>query len=158
MTTPSAPAFETARSGERDGRDCCAMSVSRLATSRIGTRWPRCPLRSMMVSPWYGATRPGRWAGSVARRRALTLSWRSGARRTPGCGTSARRRCSPAARSSSHQGFDGRPLLGSSQHKEQVREPERGRPSNRSEEHTSELQSRGHLVCRLLLEKKKKKK
>src|SRR5690625_5680796 len=30
------------------------------------------------------------------------------------------------------------------------------RPGERSEEHTSELQSRGHLVCRLLLEKKKK--
>src|SRR5215510_15481244 len=30
----------------------------------------------------------------------------------------------------------------------------RRRPA-RSEEHTSELQSRGHLVCRLLLEKKK---
>src|SRR5690625_5846236 len=30
-------------------------------------------------------------------------------------------------------------------------------PIQRSEEHTSELQSRGHLVCRLLLEKKKKK-
>src|SRR5258707_11948490 len=29
--------------------------------------------------------------------------------------------------------------------------------SNRSEEHTSELQSRQYLVCRLLLEKKKKK-
>src|SRR5439155_6019281 len=29
-------------------------------------------------------------------------------------------------------------------------------PGSRSEEHTSELQSRGHLVCRLLLEKKKK--
>src|SRR5690625_7023814 len=28
------------------------------------------------------------------------------------------------------------------------------RPGVRSEEHTSELQSRGHLVCRLLLEKK----
>src|SRR5690625_6262639 len=27
--------------------------------------------------------------------------------------------------------------------------------NDRSEEHTSELQSRGHLVCRLLLEKKK---
>src|SRR5439155_2560473 len=27
-------------------------------------------------------------------------------------------------------------------------------PIDRSEEHTSELQSRGHLVCRLLLEKK----
>src|SRR5207253_10351352 len=33
-----------------------------------------------------------------------------------------------------------------------------GQVENRSEEHTSELQSRGHLVCRLLLEKKKKKK
>src|SRR5947208_9475196 len=29
-------------------------------------------------------------------------------------------------------------------------------PSSRSEEHTSELQSPDHLVCRLLLEKKKK--
>src|SRR5690625_5894625 len=29
-------------------------------------------------------------------------------------------------------------------------------PWMRSEEHTSELQSRGHLVCRLLLEKKNK--
>src|SRR2546427_6424157 len=29
-------------------------------------------------------------------------------------------------------------------------------PSNRSEEHTSELQSQSNLVCRLLLEKKKK--
>src|SRR2546422_8363962 len=29
-------------------------------------------------------------------------------------------------------------------------------PPSRSEEHTSELQSRLHLVCRLLLEKKKK--
>src|SRR5690625_6597343 len=28
-------------------------------------------------------------------------------------------------------------------------------PRSRSEEHTSELQSRGHLVCRLLLVKKK---
>src|SRR2546422_11702432 len=32
------------------------------------------------------------------------------------------------------------------------------RPRKRSEEHTSELQSRLHLVCRLLLEKKKKNK
>src|SRR3989442_10089039 len=31
----------------------------------------------------------------------------------------------------------------------------RRRPPLRSEEHTSELQSRPHLVCRLLLEKKK---
>src|SRR2546429_3262601 len=39
-----------------------------------------------------------------------------------------------------------------------AREPAPGfiQPSCRSEEHTSELQSRLHLVCRLLLEKKKK--
>src|SRR3712207_7534731 len=34
---------------------------------------------------------------------------------------------------------------------------EGGRQDFRSEEHTSELQSRQYLVCRLLLEKKKKK-
>src|SRR5438309_9038445 len=33
----------------------------------------------------------------------------------------------------------------------------RSRGLSRSEEHTSELQSQFHLVCRLLLEKKKKK-
>src|SRR5690554_7766988 len=33
-----------------------------------------------------------------------------------------------------------------------------GLATPRSEEHTSELQSRPHLVCRLLLEKKKKQK
>src|SRR5690625_5441557 len=32
---------------------------------------------------------------------------------------------------------------------------DKANPPLRSEEHTSELQSRGHLVCRLLLEKKK---
>src|SRR3712207_6932574 len=40
-----------------------------------------------------------------------------------------------------------------------ARDPSRGRrggrPDRRSEEHTSELQSRQYLVCRLLLEKKK---
>src|SRR2546422_1982322 len=36
--------------------------------------------------------------------------------------------------------------------------PEDPATGSRSEEHTSELQSRLHLVCRLLLEKKKKKK
>src|SRR5206468_10960487 len=38
-------------------------------------------------------------------------------------------------------------------HRERRREPEKG--ARRSEEHTSELQSRSELVCRLLLEKKK---
>src|SRR5690554_7593750 len=38
-----------------------------------------------------------------------------------------------------------------------AQEPRVGHAIVRSEEHTSELQSRPHLVCRLLLEKKKKK-
>src|SRR3989449_8406245 len=37
-----------------------------------------------------------------------------------------------------------------------MRLPPSADPQKRSEEHTSELQSRLHLVCRLLLEKKKK--
>src|SRR5687768_17770252 len=38
---------------------------------------------------------------------------------------------------------------------EDAASPTRTAPIHRSEEHTSELQSRLHLVCRLLLEKKK---
>src|SRR2546422_8035343 len=41
---------------------------------------------------------------------------------------------------------------------EQRAQYERAERAFRSEEHTSELQSRLHLVCRLLLEKKKKTK
>src|SRR5690625_6448809 len=36
-----------------------------------------------------------------------------------------------------------------------LKKPTMMKKMKRSEEHTSELQSRGHLVCRLLLEKKK---
>src|SRR2546422_3456558 len=42
-------------------------------------------------------------------------------------------------------------------HDHRVSAGEGVRLHQRSEEHTSELQSRLHLVCRLLLEKKKKK-
>src|SRR2546422_1800750 len=41
--------------------------------------------------------------------------------------------------------------------KQLTKTPTKKPRSKRSEEHTSELQSRLHLVCRLLLEKKKKK-
>src|SRR3712207_7054847 len=40
-------------------------------------------------------------------------------------------------------------------HREALGRPRRAPPRGRSEEHTSELQSRQYLVCRLLLEKKK---
>src|SRR5439155_8838372 len=39
---------------------------------------------------------------------------------------------------------------------DQTADWDRAKGISQSEEHTSELQSRGHLVCRLLLEKKKK--
>src|SRR2546429_6054693 len=48
-----------------------------------------------------------------------------------------------------------KPLLNTSR---KSRVSRRGSACRRSEEHTSELQSRLHLVCRLLLEKKKTKK
>src|SRR3712207_7119129 len=45
--------------------------------------------------------------------------------------------------------------LGPAHRRRELRPRERGVPDGRSEEHTSELQSRQYLVCRLLLEKKK---
>src|SRR5690625_5346491 len=49
-------------------------------------------------------------------------------------------------------------IVGGNIPREYIPSVEKGfRESMRSEEHTSELQSRGHLVCRLLLEKKNKK-
>src|SRR5438093_13159822 len=51
------------------------------------------------------------------------------------------------------------PLLGSSfKHAPGIRGPSACLKLERSEEHTSELQSLTNLVCRLLLEKKKKNK
>src|SRR5436305_15345881 len=58
--------------------------------------------------------------------------------------------CSPAIPHTTLPGF--RPELATEPR------PARIPRFSRSEEHTSELQSRPHLVCRLLLEKKKKKK
>src|SRR5437870_8516838 len=60
------------------------------------------------------------------------------------------------ARAGRGQRGRGQPGEGDRGAEPQVRQPPPGRAFRvRSEEHTSELQSRGHLVCRLLLEKKK---
>src|SRR2546427_3693280 len=56
----------------------------------------------------------------------------------------------------SSRGFSARPLsVRARAHRAGPGEPQHDR---RSEEHTSELQSQSNLVCRLLLEKKKKNK
>src|SRR3712207_7293838 len=52
------------------------------------------------------------------------------------------------------QGYDGPLFIGRDTHA--LSEPAWASALERSEEHTSELQSRQYLVCRLLLEKKKK--
>src|SRR2546422_8456505 len=55
-------------------------------------------------------------------------------------------------------GFRRARRAGFTRHLSRERPPPAVRGGPRSEEHTSELQSRLHLVCRLLLEKKKNKK
>src|SRR5690606_41818823 len=68
------------------------------------------------------------------------------------CSTTCSGQCTPAARSCSISS----PFIGSSR-KVRIEVATTGPISARSEEHTSELQSRENLVCRLLLEKKKKR-
>src|SRR5438270_10473175 len=58
-------------------------------------------------------------------------------------------------RSPAHERSSDRPLLARSRRPRRRRRL-RGDRHRRSEEHTSELQSQSNLVCRLLLEKKKK--
>src|SRR2546422_6375074 len=66
----------------------------------------------------------------------------------PSCARTSRTRCSTTSGSS--------PPLVSHKTMQSAPAPAAARSVARSEEHTSELQSRLHLVCRLLLEKKKK--
>src|SRR5689334_24354096 len=77
--------------------------------------------------------------------------------------SSARRRRAPGLRPASGarapRSADGAVGRGAKSPRAPCRELPRARRASaaRSEEHTSELQSQFHLVCRLLLEKKKKK-
>src|SRR5687768_17741077 len=70
---------------------------------------------------------------------------------------SARRRAAVAAAGRRYGAIDGSRCRNLRDRRARATDPGESRPL-RSEEHTSELQSRLHLVCRLLLEKKKKKK
>src|SRR5688572_32229289 len=51
----------------------------------------------------------------------------------------------------------GAAAMGAFRSEARVRDADASAPRERSEEHTSELQSQSNLVCRLLLEKKKKR-
>src|SRR3712207_9120395 len=76
---------------------------------------------------------------------ALPISWER-TYRTSECGSIATSPPPPAGGGASPRGTS-----------QDLRMDRSDRPAGRSEEHTSELQSRQYLVCRLLLEKKKKK-
>src|SRR5690625_1183587 len=78
---------------------------------------------------------------SFPTRRSSDLSWTRGERQ-PMC-------CASTWPSSS------RSMSGWTASRNPCDPPSASSTKERSEEHTSELQSRGHLVCRLLLEKKK---
>src|SRR3712207_7639690 len=82
---------------------------------------------------------------------ALPISWRSRCSWTTGAGPECRSTSGPA------RGCPRRPPRSpSSSVRRHTRcSPAARRGASRSEEHTSELQSRQYLVCRLLLEKKK---
>src|SRR3712207_7305077 len=71
-----------------------------------------------------------------------------------GCAATEAMRSTRPARAACGLRLRAEPLAGG--RPAQVRRQPGGVDAERSEEHTSELQSRQYLVCRLLLEKKKK--
>src|SRR5690606_39313026 len=110
--------------------------------------WPGCPL-SLLCFSSRDAARPERYPLSL--HDALPIwSGRSGLRRCP--------RSSAATPSRPCAGFPGGRRWRDGCASSAARTPPGPQPGEaRSEEHTSELQSRENLVCRLLLEKKKNK-
>src|SRR2546422_7291546 len=106
------------------------------AISSLKTRLPRCVTFTPLT---WSPGRAGRlMLSSVSFGKSLTSTMRLSSDRRPSLCISSTSRSPPA--------YDTDVL---EMHKDGLR-------SLRSEEHTSELQSRLHLVCRLLLEKKKK--
>src|SRR2546422_4069896 len=127
----------TLRYSAADMRSCCVgRRRTPVPTVRVVTA-----LSAGSARNWFGseqgavASAQVSSAGAGTRmpwvREANQVSAGRGFQFTPSAGLNRRKECSPSSAG---------------------RRPER----SRSEEHTSELQSRLHLVCRLLLEKKKK--
>src|SRR5438093_5830683 len=132
LRTPSAtsPNPEPSTIATRGARGPSVRETVSVAARRVLLPSPFSPL----IAGFPPASPTGSW-------RASPRSWRgSRAGRDRACGRGPERRC---PRSESHRADVG--------------EAAQGERRDRSEEHTSELQSLTNLVCRLLLEKKKKK-
>src|SRR2546422_8252284 len=126
------------------------------ARSRSSRRWV-----SPLIAAWvrralcHVAMRLARPATAIPRNATANTRLKLGALRVIIGGSINGGACRPGTRARRHLRLLAArsPALYASRHR--VRS---ARHPARSEEHTSELQSRLHLVCRLLLEKKKKKK
>src|SRR6266498_5622318 len=147
LSRPPAGAFGgLARSGSaapaRDGRGRADQSLARVAAGRRGSL---CGDAAVLAMGAAGSDRPfaARARVFLARdlpvRHAVRRALRPGGRSALGIPADLY----PAGSAGAGAGAAGCRRGGS-------------HPRDRSEEHTSELQSRPHLVCRLLLEKKKK--
>src|SRR5689334_24348196 len=87
---------------------------------------------------------------------ALPIYAEVGSRRPPPLAGKARRAACAGGFPGNGPSRTGRQRLGPRRQLGRPVGTSRARCASRSEEHTSELQSQFHLVCRLLLEKKKK--
>src|SRR5439155_4343076 len=130
---------EAAAAGVDAPPDCYQMAAS-TGRASSGPGW--APIRSVAPGCW----RPAQFAGPLDAARAADRPVAAWPRRG---GPPWLRAGAPPGRSRRRSSRRRAPHAAA-----RARAPNGARP--RSEEHTSELQSRGHLVCRLLLEKKKK--
>src|SRR5207249_7566323 len=113
----------------------CGMARSRIATSGVTSWASRMASRPSSAS----ATISNPYRSSRVRIPWRKITWSSASRMRSGAEVAAGSGADVAGRAESLGTLEGRRIA-------------------RSEEHTSELQSRFDLVCRLLLEKKKQKK
>src|SRR2546422_7043922 len=131
------------------------MAPRPITVVRTGASRRRASARSSVSAPAAITPPPARTRGRLAARRsraasAMSATWQGGRRPYPPAGRSPSTRAKRKSFGIETAIGPGRPVLNRSNPPLSVR-------AIRSEEHTSELQSRLHLVCRLLLEKKKQK-
>src|SRR2546422_216195 len=130
------------------------MMASPIASSRYFPGTPRCSSSPIAWRNWASPT------ASLPRTRLSAAS----APTAPACQVGSCALCARPWVSTSALSYSRRANIMKARTKRFIGFPGARRPSSaavraassRSEEHTSELQSRLHLVCRLLLEKKKK--
>src|SRR2546425_394888 len=146
----------------------CRRGGGRAGARRPGARPPAGPrVRGVLPRARGRAARGGGGGGGRApprhyRRAAQQDLPRQGARsrapgRNRGAAAAALPRCPRGTRGDVPHRSGGDRRVPRAERRRQDHHPEdAGRPALRSEEHTSELQSLAYLVCRLLLEKKKK--